>query len=73
MVYINIYVMYIIYIYDICDILFTCFLTWILLEIKLLQTGLKLPIFEKCSPLNVKERAEGLELRRSFSISFIYV
>ena len=65
--------MYMIYIYDICDILFTCFLTWILLKIKLLQTGLKLPLFEKCYPLNVKERVEGLELRQSFSISFIYV
>ena len=26
----------------------------------LLQTALKLPLFEKCSPLNAKERAEGL-------------
>ena len=52
--------MYMIYIYDIYDLLLTCFLTWILFEIKSLQTALKLPLFEKCSPLNVKERAEGL-------------
>ena len=48
-----------IYIYDIYDILFTCFLTWILFESRLLQTTLKLPHFEKCSPLNMKEHAEG--------------
>ena len=53
---------YMIYIYDLFDILLACFLTWILFEIKLLQTGLKLPLFEKCSLLNVKERVEGLFL-----------
>ena len=52
--------MYMIYIYDIYDLLLTCFLTWILFESKSLQTDLKLPLFEKCSPLNVKERVEGL-------------
>ena len=36
---------YMIYIYDIYDILFTCFLIWILFKIKLLQTGLKFPLF----------------------------
>ena len=51
---------YMIYIYDIYDILFTCFLTRILFEIKLLQTDLKLSLLEKCSPLSMKERAEGL-------------
>ena len=44
------------------DILLTCFLTWILFQIKLLQTALHLPLFEKCSPLNMTERAEGLFL-----------
>ena len=43
------------------DILLNCFLTWILFEIKLLQTTLKLPLFVKCSPVNVKESAEGLK------------
>ena len=39
-----------IYIYDIYDILFTYFLTWILFEIKLLQTGLKLPLLKNVAP-----------------------
>ena len=60
MVYRSTYMIYMIYIYDIYDILFTCFLTWILFEIKWLQTGLKLPLFENCNPLNVEQRAEGL-------------
>ena len=38
-------------------ILLTSFLTE---YIKLLQTALKLPLFEKIFPVNVKERAEGL-------------
>ena len=46
-----------IYIYIYIYILLTSFLTE---YIKLLQTALKLPLFEKFFPFNVKERAEGL-------------
>ena len=53
------YIIYI-YIYIYIYILSACFLTWILLYIKLLQTALKLPLFEKFTPLSVKERPEGL-------------
>ena len=49
-----------IYIYIYIYILLACFLTWILFEITLLQTVLKLPLLEKFWPLNVKERAEDL-------------
>ena len=42
-------------------ILLSCIMTWIVLLIKLLQTALKFPLFEKnFSPLNVIERAVGL-------------
>ena len=51
---------YMIYIYDIYDILLTCFLTRILFKLKLLQTALKLSLFEKYNPLSMKDRAEGL-------------
>ena len=60
MVHINTYMIYMIYIYDIYDILLTCFLTRILFKLKLLQTALKLSLFEKYNPLSMKDRAEGL-------------
>ena len=42
-------------------------ITWILFEIKLFQTALKLRLFEKFCPLNVKDRVE-----ESLSSLFIY-
>ena len=41
-------------------ILLSCIMIWILLLIKLLQTALNFPLFEKFLPLNVIERAVGL-------------